>query len=198
MKVRAMCLVLVLAGGCATTSDASEAPAERPSPEEAMAMMMEVGQPAEPHAEMAKDVGVWDVTMTMRMEPGGDPMEMVGTSTHRMILGGRYMAQDFRSTFMGQPYEGMLIMGYDNFAKEYRSLWIDSFSTGFMPMSGTKGADGHVHLAGVMKDPISPNGRTHRAVVRNETDDRQVMEMYDTLPDGTEWMVGTGVYTRRK
>ena len=36
---------------------------------------------------------------------------------------------------MGKPFEGIGIIGYDNVAKEYNSIWLDNVSTGIMKAS---------------------------------------------------------------
>ena len=39
---------------------------------------------------------------------------------------------NFKSQFMGKPFEGMGLVGYDTVAKEYTTVWLDSMATGIM------------------------------------------------------------------
>ena len=95
--------------------------------------MMEVykklGTPGAPHKVLARMAGTWNTKMKSWMEPGKPPMESTGTSEQRMILGGRYLQQDFAGDMMGSPFTGIGVTGHDNHTKKYVSTWIDSMGT---------------------------------------------------------------------
>ncbi len=40
-------------------------------------------------------------------------------------------------TMMGQPFEAIQIMGYDNMLKKFQTFWIDNTSTAFFLLYGT-------------------------------------------------------------
>ena len=94
-----------------------------------MADMMAAGAVGEPHSFIAKSVGEWDVASKMWMDPAGAPMEYKGQSSSKMVLGGRYLMEEFNSNIMGSPYEGLMLQGYDNLQKRYFSIWMDNMST---------------------------------------------------------------------
>ena len=51
-------------------------------------------------------------------------------------------------------FEGFALLGYDNLAKEYLSIWADSFMTGVMHFKGSCDASGKViTLAGEFNHP---------------------------------------------
>ena len=90
-------------------------------------------EPGPEHKELAKLVGKWEVIGKFWMgTPDDGKAGPPGTSEFKSILGGRYIQQDFTGTFMGKPYTGMGVMGYDRYAKHYTAYWNDSVST--MPM----------------------------------------------------------------
>jgi hypothetical protein len=161
-----------------------------------MEAMMKLAQPGPQHAEFALQEGIWKTSMKAYMEPGMPPMVVDGESTMKTIMGGRYLVEEFVSDFMGMPFEGMLLQGYDNLSQEYWSIWIDSTSTGYMASRGQKGADGSLVLNGTMKDLRTPEGRPVRSVVTQINEDAVHFEMFDTAPDGTEIKVMEIDYTR--
>ena len=59
-----------------------------------------------------------------------------------MLLGGRYLQQEYAGEMMGSPFAGINIIGYDNHTKKYVSVWMDSMSTGIYHFVGTASADG--------------------------------------------------------
>ena len=202
MKTKLSLLSILLVVGCSTTE--AESAGYEPavdlasmSEEEVMAMMMEMNMPGEPHAMFEGMAGVYDVEMEYWMQPGAETGTMSASSNIATILGGRYVMERFQGEFMGQPFEGLHIMGYDNLKEEYFSLWMDNMSTHCSQQSGNVDESGALRMSGMMYDAISPDGRPYRSVTSMNEDGSQRMEMYDTLPDGTEWMVMVGTYRKR-
>ena len=204
MRLELTLAVLMLLGGAACQSaDKSpdprdkwgENPMENP---EFMALMTESMTPTAAHQEIAQGVGSWDVETKMYMSPGAAPEISAATAESRMVLEGRYLLQNFRGLAMGMPFEGMLILGYDNLSKEYFSIWMDTWSTWPALARGVEDEKGKVNQVGVMRDVMTPGGRPFRHVTWCPNPDEQQARMYDTLPDGTEWLVMEMVYRRRK
>ena len=162
-----------------------------------MAAMAAAGAPGEEHAELAKGVGTFDVDMKWWAGPGGDPMPMTAVANVEMIFGGRYMVEHFHGSMMGESFEGRLLMGYDNLAEEYFSLWIDDMSTSRGMMTGNKDEDGVLHMSGWMRDPMTPGGRMWRMEAEVGGGDTFVNRFYDTLPDGGEYKSMEMIYKRR-
>ena len=71
------------------------------------------------------------------MKPGDKAQESTGTAEHMWVLGGRYLKQDFKGTWAGQPFEGTGYTGYDNVRQEYQTMWLDNMATGMMQVSGS-------------------------------------------------------------
>jgi len=97
----------------------------------------EFSTPNENHKVLDTLVGDWDYTIKWWMSPDAKPEESKGTSGIEWIMGGRFIEQTVEGTSMGQPFEGMGIMGYDNEKKQYQSVWIDNMGTGVMTGSGS-------------------------------------------------------------
>lgn len=191
--VHALLGVALLATACASPA----APAgEEMSPDDIMAAMMELAQPGAEHAAFDDHVGTWKTAMKSYWEPGGEPMLVQGTSVIETIMGGRYMVETFTADFMGMPFEGRLIHGYDNLADEYWSIWFDNMSTWPSFSTGQMDADGTLEMSGTMKDAQTPNGRPSRSVITTLPGGGQHFTMYDVTPEGDEFVVMEIDYTK--
>ena len=153
--------------------------------------------PGEPHKRMAERVGTWNFTSKMWQQPGTPPEESSGTATSEMIMGGRYLLDKVEGSVMGMPFTGLGISGYDNLNKEFVGTWIDSFGTGIMTSTGTCNDDWTVCTSvGIGPDPITGKNKKTKMVDRRIDADNYVFEMYDTTPDGKEWLAFELTYKR--
>jgi hypothetical protein len=106
--------------------------------------------PGGPHKLFASLAGSW-MTQT---KPGKPPKESTGSAELKMLLGGRFLQQEFTGDMMGQPYSAFGINAYDNLRKKYVSTWIDNMSTGIFVMEGTASPDGKtITLSGQHEEP---------------------------------------------
>jgi len=119
------------------------APAPAPSAADAQAKAkaemeayMKLAQPGEHHKHLSHLAGKWK-TSGQIFNPGQPPVDMSGTMEASWILGGRYLQELHTGSFMGQPFEGRSLDGYDNIAKEYFSTWVDNMGTGVMVFHGS-------------------------------------------------------------
>ncbi|MCA8960720.1 MAG: DUF1579 family protein, partial [Planctomycetes bacterium] len=122
---------------------------------EGMPPMPEWMQLTECHKEMVKSCGTFDVKGTMWMVPGEPAEEFQATATRKMIMDGRFVQEDFVSEFMGMPFKGMSIEGYDTIAKEMVSIWIDSSSPYLSVQRGKVEKDGTMVMMGKSPDMMS-------------------------------------------
>ncbi|MCP3978217.1 MAG: DUF1579 domain-containing protein [bacterium] len=101
-----------------------------------MKAMIEAGTPGEHHAHLAQAVGSWNYKGKMWMAPGAPPMDAAGTSEVSEMLGGRYFRTDFKGNFMGMPFHGFGMDGYDKVADKHIGVWSDNMSTTMMHFEG--------------------------------------------------------------
>jgi Protein of unknown function (DUF1579) len=173
--------------------DYGEDPMQNP---QYMKDLMVAGSPGPQHEALASRAGSWSVEGKMWMAPGADPMPMKATARTEVLLGGRYIIEEFKSDFMGMPFEGRLIQGFDNLSQEYWSLWTDSMSTGCYISRGTETSPGHVEFRGTATDILTPNGRPSRMTTTDNGDGSYTMKMFDTREDGGEFQSMELRYTR--
>jgi hypothetical protein len=195
-------LVLTLAVSNESFSQEKKKSAKKtPSEEEIMKRWQESMTPGAPHKMLEESVGTWDAEVKMWMKgPSGDAMISKGTSENKMVLGGRYLQQDFTGEMMGQPFVGTGFTGYDNFKKRYVSFWIDNMSTGMSTMDGVLDKGGKsVTMWGKMDEPTTgEKNKKVKYVTRFVDQDTQVFETYDISAYGDKKPVMEITYKRRK
>lgn len=165
----------------------------------AMQAMQAAMTPGEQHKKLARHAGKWNAVVKFTMGPGGEARESKGTSEMTMVLGGRWLKQDFTGSAMGQPFTGTGYTGYDNFKKQFVSLWMDSMSTSAMVSYGTADKDGKtVTYTTVMDEPMTgERDKKVKTVMRVIDDNKMVFEMWDKA-QGKEWKALEITYTRAK
>jgi len=165
--------------------------AQQPSAQDqqkAMEAYMKAGAVTADHAHLKYYVGVWDVTTTMWTFPGTPPQTSKNRYDAALILGGRYVQMKFSGMMMGQPFEGLQIIGFDNVAKKYTTLWIDNTSTSFYLTSGTLDASKKVMTeTGNWTDPMTGGATKVKIMTKILGPDEFVNEQYMVLPDGKEF-----------
>ena len=186
----------------AAEADKTAAPAAAgaaPDAEAMKAKMQAYSTPGAPHKALDALVGNWDADVRMWQDPAAPPEESKGTNEARWILGGRFLEQRFNWQFMGEPFEGVGTLGYDNIKQKYQSVWIDSMGTGMMKAEGTyDAATKTLTETGSHSCPITPGGeRTFRSVTKFVDPDMIQMEFYGPGPDGKEFKSMEITYKRR-
>ena len=121
--------------GMEAAAPAMEAPKAPAMDEALMARMKDYATPNENHKVLQAFVGTWTATMKSRMDAKSEPVVSEGVDETQWILGGRYLQEKFTGMFMGESYEGMGIIGYDNIKKEYEYLWLDNMGTGIVKIT---------------------------------------------------------------
>jgi len=189
------CLALVLTVSPLMAKD------KKPEKQMDMQAMMEtyakLATPGEPHKQLASLAGSWTTKTKEWMEPGKPPMESAGTCDFKVLLGGRFLQQEFNGDMMGQPYSGIGISAYDNLRKRYVSTWIDTMGTGIFFMEGTASADGKTITLRGQHDEPNGGRMTHRAVWKIVDGNTQTFDMYGTHKHGKEMKMIEITYTRK-
>ena len=166
---------------------------------EEMAMMeaMErAGTPGPQHAMLAGMAGDWTFEGKFWMSPDQEPMAASGTATRTMIMGGRVLVEKVTSSYMGQPFEGQGMLGYDNVAGSYWSTWIDNMSTALMTSTGSC-AENACEFHATMTDPMT--GEPARMRMTSEhAPDSELHRGYEIRADGQERLTMEFKYTRAR
>jgi len=183
-------------------TDAGAAP-EKPAPPMDSAAMMKAwtdfATPGPEHKWLEKFNGIWEAQLDQWMAPGAPPTKTKGSCTQTPMLGGRYFSVKYTSTMMGQPFDGMSVMGYDNAKKKFVSTWIDNMGTGIVIMTGTYDETTKtLNMKGTQSDPVSGKDTDIREELRVIDDNSYVQTMYGAGPDGKEMKFMEGTFTKKK
>ncbi|RXK87433.1 DUF1579 domain-containing protein [Filimonas effusa] len=164
-----------------------------------MKAWQEYATPGASHEALAKSNGSWNGEVTMWHSADGAPMSSKATITNKMILGGRYQQSNFSGNFMGMPFEGMSIVGYDNYLKKFISTWVDNMGTGIMKMEGPwDESSKSMTLTGSSINPANGKECKMREVYKIVDAKTEIMEMYG--PDsktGKEYKMMEIKFTRK-
>ncbi len=162
------------------------------------AEMMKMASPGDNHKNMEIFAGNWNYSLKMWMDVKGKPEESKGTATGKWILGGRFLQADVKGTAMGQPFEGMSIMGYDNLKGQYQSLWLDNMTTGIMQSTSMYDPAAKTFTeTGVFSCPMTnEKDRPFRGSVKVADNYNYTYSMFQTGPDGKEFKAMEITYTR--
>jgi uncharacterized protein DUF1579 len=171
--------------------------AAAPSEKEMEDAMMKAAQPGPQHEFLKKFAGDWKASVKSWMGPG-EPQVSEGSAHSEMILGGRFLQEDFKGNFMGQPFEGHGLTGYDNPGKKFVGTWVDSMTTGVMTSAGSLDKTGKVLTASATyTDPMTGKPGKSRMVTKIVDDNNHVFEMYG-MHEGKEVKEMEITYTRVK
>ncbi len=190
-----MCLCLGTMGSL--TGAAGEMESTPLDPQAMMELWKKLGTPGQPHKVFASLAGSWTTQTKEWTEPGKPPTVSSGTAEMKMLLGGRFLYQEYHGQMMGQPFSGIGIDGYDNITQKYVTAWMDSMGTGIFMMEGTGSPDGKtISLAGSHPEP-GGGIMTHRAVWTLVDENSQTFEMFGTHHGDQERKIMEIVYTRK-
>jgi hypothetical protein len=92
-----------------------------------------------------------------------------------------------------------MLMGYDNFRREYVSIWVDNLSTTLSTSSGRLDQTGKIiTVYGEMDEPISGElGKMSKMVTRIVDENTFVFEIHDLAIGGDDTMVMEITYQRK-
>lgn len=189
--------VAALAGEGQPAEKKAGPPAMSPEQQQMMEAWQKSAAVGPEHAALEQFAGKWTSKVTVTMAPGAPPDVSTGSSEGRMMLGGRYVHVVHHGTMMGQPFEGIMVLGYDNLRKKYTAVWVDSMSTQIGRYEGTyDAATKTLTMTGEFLDPVTGKTTRSRGVTTFPDANTMTYDEYMPGPDGKE-MHGLHIdYTR--
>ncbi len=193
MKMKTIFGLTAAATLCATMNpvaqDAQEASAPSPDALERMA-------PGPMHKELEPLIGNWQMTGKWRMTPDAPWEEFEAIVEREWIMGERFVQERVVSEFMGQPFEGMGIIGYDNTRKEFTMVWVENMSTGTLVSTG-RHEDGKLVFEGENSNCMTGEKNCWGKSVLEFGDDRHTYKGYGKDADGEEFQNMEMITTRQ-
>ena len=152
-----------------------------PKTEEMMKKAEIAGTPGAGHKALEPLVGSWTAEVKCWMDPSAPPTVNKATAKSTWVMDGRFVQEEFKGEFMGKPFRGMSLMGYDNTKQKFNSIWVDDMHTSILYSEGdADGAYKVFTLEGKMDCPITgQKDMTMRQVIRIINRDTHVFEMHD-------------------
>jgi len=163
-----------------------------------MEVYMKLAVPGAPHKALEVMAGSWTTKTVAWMEEGKPPMESKGICEQKMVLGGRFLQQDYTGDMMGTTFNGINIIGYDNHTKKYVSVWLDSMGTGIYFFEGEASPDGKTITQESHYDDPVKGPTTWRSVSRVVDGDTVVYEAYVGSEGGKQERMMEMTLTRKK
>jgi hypothetical protein len=161
----------------------------------------DLSAPGPEHKLLEHLTGTYTAKVKAYFEPGKPPEESIGVMKRKMLMGGRYLQEDYEGKIAGEDFNGMGIIGFDKVKKKYVFSWIDSMSTGFMTSEGTyDAAKKTFSYVSEDLDPASGKRMKGRDILRVDSPEQQTFEMYrQPLDEGAkEFKVLEIIYTKKK
>ena len=162
-----------------------------PGPRAAKDVLDQYAKAATPgkfHEMLKPLVGTFAATATYVADPGSPQaadggrggLTSQGTSTNTLILGDRFLRQEYVGRLGDREFHGLTLVGYDNVTAGYQSVTCDEASTALFTMDGSASDDGKtITFSGQASDPASGQVKSFRRVLRIEGDDRHTLEMFE-------------------
>jgi Protein of unknown function (DUF1579) len=196
------CVAIVVAGTAvasfALADDKSTSQKIDPKMEEMLKKAEVAGTPAAAHKALEPLVGNWEAEVKSWMAPDAPPTVTRATAKSSWAMNGRFVQEEFNGEFMGKPFRGLSLTGYDNTKQKYNSVWIDDMHTAMFTSEGAGENGGKViTLEGRYDCPITgQKDMAMKQVIRIISRDKHVLEMYDpSKGDNAKTMEIT--YTRK-
>jgi len=167
---------------------------------EMMARMAEMTATGEHHEALAQFLGEWDLEIKLTM-PGAPAQSWPGKATYEWLIEGRWLGQRIVGTFMGAPFESFSINGYDTYAKNHVAISVSSLDSAIYSSRGlaTDPTGKVMTLFGTINEYTTGElNKPVKVVIRIESEDRHVLEIWDMAIGETGAAVLEYVYTRAK
>ncbi|MBK8726821.1 MAG: DUF1579 family protein [Holophagaceae bacterium] len=144
-------LSLVLAQCFAAPLCAQFTPSQK-LPQERLDALQRMSMPGTEHSRLARREGAYTTITRHFAAAGAAGSELTGKADLKMILGGRFLQEDYRSDKVGGA-EGMRLLAYDGTLKQYQCAWANAGATGLVRLEGSSPDGGAtVLLNGTLHD----------------------------------------------
>ena len=195
--IGAVCAAIIVSAGLLAQDKENPYGEMSPEQEAMMKAWMEYATPGMEHAELAKKVGEWSLDLKMWHELGAEVEVSQATSTIKPIFDGRYFLETVKSEYMGMPFEGRALFGFDKLTKKYFTVWFDNMGTGLTTYTGTASGEGTIHYSVEMPNPQTGQYETGHATDKLVSDDEYIFIMYRKAPSGEEFKAMEITATRK-
>jgi len=150
-----------------------------------MAACAQLAQPTDEHRSLARFAGKWRADVSLWMDPSGEPTRSSGVMTSMMVLGDRFLQQDYQDD--AGMFAGKGFWGYNTVSQRFEGFWIDAMGTFFQIEYGRHdpGKDEY-HMSGELLNPMTKQPMKKRSVITVNSPGEHQIEMFFSGPDMPE------------
>lgn len=155
-----------------------------------------LGKPGPSHRLLNMFAGTWNTRTTMYgtdVDPQTGIANPTSTSVHKgrakttWALGNRFIREEFEGEMLGVPFQGFGLMGYDNGARKFTNMWVDSLATSMMSSQGKYFAEeNRFEFLGRVYDPLLGGERNVRTTIDIISPREYLVTTYEPSPQGQE------------
>ncbi len=147
------------------------------------------------HQTLARFAGTWRAEVKLWMDPAAPPQVSHGTMTNTLVLGGRFLQQEYRDD--AGMFEGRGFWGYNTIDQRYEGFWIDAMATFFQLEHGQHDPKTDTYtMTGTMTDPMTRRPMKKRSVIVCNGPNEHTLEMFFEAQAGRENKAMQIRYTR--
>ena len=170
----------VVAGAWLGTADRVAAQEPKPNPMEAMIERSKrLSEPGPSHKRLERFLGKWE-TETRFYVFGTATTPEKATAEFSWLVKGRWLKGSWSGAFGGQPAEGFILIGYDNFRQNYVTTAVTSLDTRMSCTRGDMESDKALMTYGTYDEYTTGEpDRMIKHVWRFVSPDKIVFERYD-------------------
>ena len=139
------------------------------------------GTPGPAHRALGELVGNWKAEVKCWMDPKNEPNVSEATADTNWTLDGHFLQEDFHGEMMGKPFDGRMLLGFDNTKQKFNCVWVDSLNTSMSTSEG-KGESGFktITLEGKVDCPVTgQKDMPVKQVLRVLSHDKHTFEMFN-------------------
>lgn len=155
--------------------------------------------PSATHQILGKYAGDFVLEITMWMSADQEPVKVTVNSTHKMILGDRFLEMAQTGDMMGMEYQALTIIGFNTSSKTYALTTMTNMGTGILSLLGNGSTDAHIaDLTGQMINPVNKKPMNIRQKISFTDSDSLLIENFDQDENGKERKSMQYKFTRKK
>jgi len=156
-------------------------------------------KPTRHHAWLQQLVGEWTTEGEMIMGPDQPAMTNTGSESVRAV-GGHWIISENKSEVLGEPFTGIMTLGYDTRKNHYIGTWIDSMTDYMWTYEGSLNEAGDtLTLKAEGPDPMNPGKTIHfRESLHIKDNDHRTFTSKMKDDEGNWNTMLTITYTRKK
>jgi hypothetical protein len=178
MTIRTYSALMIVAL-CAVTLRAAGQAQEKPKTDD-------LNAPGEEHRKLDSLAGSWDVTVKFPVGPGRT-MEGKSACEAKWVMDGRFLRQEYSSTFAGKPLTVVRYLGFDRHRGRFIEIQFESTHTDVMRNEGTISNDGKtITCEGTHIDAAASKEAKVRSVTTIADKDAFTVEMFYTVGEQTK------------